>query len=202
MASKSAGPLSGKIARVLSDVEKRKAAVLESRMKVKEIVDKGKKAGKRDQALLVQLERYLADSDELVADVRQIDSLRAQVEALGAQAPEVEVSRLMARLTKRLEIFGMRYDLQDLGPLTPPVEKTLGDVGSYKEFKWGRKTDFGTLEAEHILPGVILERLLGGWDPSTPIYTRKGSDSTYARDETHRRHQDRCRVSSGTLRPV
>jgi hypothetical protein len=184
MASASAGVLSGKITRVLGDVEKRKAAVTASRLKVTEILAKGKKAGKRDQDLLEELNRYLRDSDELTGDVRQIDSLRAQVEALGPEAPESEVTRLVTRLTKRLEIFGMRYNLQDLGPLAPPVDKNLGDIGSYKEFSWGRKKDFGTLEAEHIMPGAILERLVGGWDPSTPIYTRTGSGSTYEQDTT------------------
>jgi hypothetical protein len=184
MASGSPGVLSGKIAGVLRDVEKRKAAVAASRMKVTEIIAKGKKAGKRERDLLDALNLYLKNSDELTDDVRQIDSLRAQVEALGPDAPESEVTRLVTRLSKRLEIFGMRYNLQDLGPLTPPVDKDLGAAGSYHEFSWGRKKDFGTLEAEHIMPGSILERLVGGWDPATPIYTRTGSGSSYEQDTT------------------
>jgi hypothetical protein len=184
MASASTEALSGKIVHVLGDVEKRKAAVTASRMKMTEILAEGKKAGKRDRALVEELNRYLKNSDEMTGDIRQIDSLRAQVEALGPEAPESEVTKLVTRLTKRLEIFGMRYNLQDLGPLAPPLEKNLGDIGSYKEFSWGRKKDFGTLEAEHIMPGAILERLVGGWDPSIPIYTRRGPGSTYEQDTT------------------
>lgn len=184
MASATPRPLSATISRVLGDVEKRKAAVSQSRAKVTEILAKGKKAGKREQELLKQLNRYLKDSDEFAADARQIDSLRAQTEALGPTASQTEVDRLVGRLAKRLEIFGLRYNIQDMGPLTPPIEKNVGDIGSYTEFTWGRKKDFGTLEAEHIMPGSILERLVGGWDPSTPLYSREGSDSTYSRDTT------------------
>ncbi len=184
MASGSPGPLSAKVIGVLDAVAKRKAAVAASRSKVAEIVAKGKKAGKREKDLLVELNRYLQTADEMTSDVRQIDSLRAQVEALGPNASQSEVTRLVNRLTKRLEIFGMRYNLQNLGPLAPPVEKNLGAAGSYHEFSWGRKKDFGTLEAEHIMPGSILERLIGGWDPSTTVYTREGSDSSYEQDTT------------------
>ena len=184
MASGSPGPLSAKVIGVLDAVAKRKAAVAASRSKVAEIVAKGKKAGKREKDLLVELNRYLQTADEMTSDVRQIDSLRAQVEALGPNVSQSEVTRLVNRLTKRLEIFGMRYNLQNLGPLAPPVEKNLGAAGSYHEFSWGRKKDFGTLEAEHIMPGSILERLIGGWDPSTTVYTREGSDSSYEQDTT------------------
>ncbi|WP_203230695.1 phage tail protein [Agromyces humi] len=184
MASTSPGPLTGIIVRVLSDVAKRREAVTASRRRVTEIVAKGKKALKSERDLLDRLNRYLTDSDEMVGDLRKIDSLRAQVEALGPAAPEAEVDRLVMRLSKRLEIFGMRYDLQDLGPLTVPQAKDVGAGGSYKEFKKGRLPTFGTLEAEHILPGSILGLLIRGWDPDTVVYDREGSDSTYARDFT------------------
>jgi hypothetical protein len=184
MASSSKRTLGPLITRVLADVAKRKAAVVASRAKVAEISAKGKKAGKREQDLLARLNKYLSDSDELDSEVRKIDSLRAQVEALGPDASEAQAQRLVARLTKRLEVFGMRFKLTDLGPLTPPLEKDVGDIGSYKEFKWGRKATFGTLEAEHITPGSILQRIIGGWDPGETVYTREGSDSTYAQDTT------------------
>ena len=92
MASGLPGPLSEKVIGVLRAVEERKAAVAASRLKVTEILAKGKKAGKREKDLLVELDRYLQNADEMTSDVRQIDSLRAQVEALGPGASQSEVA--------------------------------------------------------------------------------------------------------------
>jgi hypothetical protein len=185
MASETKRPLGSLISRVLGEVEKRKAAVAASKLKVEEIKKKKSKATKGDRELLASLNKYLADADELAADVRKIDSLRAQFEALGPDASEEDANRLMTRLTKRLELFGMRYRLTDLGPLTPPIQKDVGDIGSYKLFAYGRKEGFGTLEAEHIMPGAILERLIMGWDPGETVYTRgRAAETMYAQDTT------------------
>lgn len=184
MASAAKRPLGALIVRVLSDVEKRKAAVAAAKVKTQELAAKGK-LGVRETKQLAALEEYLSKADVFAADVRKIDSIRAQIEASGPETPEREVSRLVTRLTKRLEILGMRFKINDLGPLAPPIDKDVGDVAAFKAFKFGRKDRFGTLEAEHITPGSILQIIIGGWEPGEVVYTRgRAASTSYAQDTT------------------
>ena len=60
----------------------------------------------------------------------------------------------------------------------------MGDIGSFKEFSGAARRTRNPQGRAHHAGLEILQLLVGGWDPSIPVYTRTGSDSTYAQDTT------------------
>ncbi|WP_219816668.1 hypothetical protein [Arthrobacter sp. ZGTC131] len=180
MASRQGRKLGRLLLAVLKDVEARKRAMSEAKATAAEIVAKGKKATKTDKALLDDLTRYLEKVDKFLADVGQIDVLRAQIERSRAKNPKA----LLARLSNMLASLGTRFRLDDLGPLKEDPN-LIGKIGRYDDLKKGRVNELGTGEAEHIIPGATMEQFIRGWNANKVFYVRgSGKDSIYKKDIT------------------
>jgi hypothetical protein len=183
MASSRPGELGAKMAQALGSAQKQKQAIEEARQELATLTAERRKPARR-AALKCFVEcaekRRKGSGTSQVEELDQIATLKVRVNQLAFAKPPKKgpLTKALKQLAARLESYANHWNLSDLGPMAERPPKDIGEGMPYGEAKSGRAQEFGTLEAEHIAPGKILNILVRGLS-GRRLYTDKAYQSAF-----------------------
>jgi hypothetical protein len=167
MASASGSDIRALLSQALDSARAQRVAIDDAKTELKSLQTSKKQRG-RQEALrcFIQCAEKPSKGGAGASQVEELDAIAALESQITAAARSArtrqKVRQLLQQLAKKLESYANRWNLSNLGPMAERTPKDVGSQLPYRESGRGREETFGTLEAEHIMPGKILNILIRG----------------------------------------